>query len=317
MPSYLVTGGCGFIGSHLADALVAAGHRVRILDDLSTGRRKNAPAAAEIVVGDVADAATVRSAMAGMDGCYHLAAIASVQRSNEDWAGTHRVNLTGTINVFDAARAARPGGPIPVVYISSAAVYGDNDAVPLAEDAATRPLTAYGADKLGCELHARVAYEVHGVPTAGFRFFNIYGPRQDPKSPYSGVISIFVDRLRDGKPVEIHGDGEQTRDFVYVGDAVRFMVAGMKSLPAAPELFNVCRGEGTSINALARTLARVAGKTADLRHGAPRAGDIRRSVGNPAHARAVLGIVAETPVEDGLRATVASLTGAPAELAAG
>ena len=151
MALYLVTGGCGFIGSHLADALVAAGHGVRILDDLSTGKRENAPHAAEIVVGDVADAAAVRRAMAGVAGCFHLAAIASVARSNEDWAGTHRVNLTGAINVFDAARA-QAGGPVPVVYVSSAAVYGDNPNVPLAEDAATRPLTAYGADKLGCEL---------------------------------------------------------------------------------------------------------------------------------------------------------------------
>jgi UDP-glucose 4-epimerase len=316
LPSFLVTGGCGFIGSHLADALVAAGHTVRILDDLSTGKRENAPQAAETVIGDVADANTVRDAVAGMDGCYHLAAIASVERSNEDWAGTHRVNLTGAINIFDAARRVRPGGPIPVVYISSAAVYGDNEAVPLAENAAARPLTAYGADKLGCEQHARVAYAVHGVPTVGFRFFNIYGPRQDPKSPYSGVISIFADRIRDGRPVEIHGDGEQTRDFVYVGDAVRFMIAGMKSLPAAPDVFNVCRGEGTSINALARTLARVAGRTADIRHGAPRAGDIRKSIGDPARAKAVLGIVAETAIEDGLRATVRSLMAAPAELEA-
>jgi UDP-glucose 4-epimerase len=254
--------------------------------------------------------------MAGMDGCYHLAAIASVVRSNEDWAGTHRVNLTGTINIFDAARDARPDGTVPVVYISSAAVYGENGSVPLSEDAVPRPLTAYGADKLGCEHHARVAYAVHGVPTVGFRFFNIYGPRQDPKSPYSGVISIFADRIRDGQPVEIHGDGEQTRDFVYVGDAVRFMLAGMKSLPAAPDVFNVCRGEGTSINALARTLARVVGATADIRHGAPRAGDIRTSIGDPTRARATLSIVAGTSLEDGLRATAASLMETSSELEA-
>lgn len=177
MARYLVTGGCGFIGSHLVDALVAAGHDVRILDDLSTGKRANVPGIDDIVIGDVSDANVVANAMAGMDGCFHLAAIASVQRLNEEWGLTHRVNLTGAVNVFDAARNANPAGPVPVVYASSAAVYGDNPAVPLTEDAEKRPLTAYGADKLGCEQHARVAGNVHGVPTTGFRCFNIYGPR--------------------------------------------------------------------------------------------------------------------------------------------
>ena len=180
MAHYLVTGGCGFIGSHLVDALIAARHRVRILDDLSSGKRGNVPAAAEVTIGDVADPAAVRDAMSGIDGCFHLAAIASVARSNVDWLGTHRVNLAGAITVLDAARARRT----PVVYASSAAVYGDNPNVPLTEDAVTRPLTAYGADKLGCELHGRVAWHVHRVPNTGVRLFNVYGPRQDPNSPY-------------------------------------------------------------------------------------------------------------------------------------
>ena len=173
MAKYLVTGGCGFIGSHLCDALGTAGHSVRILDDLSTGKRENVPNVDDILVGNVAEADVVRDAMADVDGCFHLAAIASVQRSNEEWAGTHRVNLTGTINVLDAARTARDGKPVPVVYASSAAVYGDNPAMSLSEDAEKRPLTAYGADKLGSEQHARVAGTLHGVPTTGFRFFNI------------------------------------------------------------------------------------------------------------------------------------------------
>lgn len=307
MASYLVTGGCGFIGSHLADSLVEAGHAVRILDDLSTGKRDNAPDGAEVIVGDVGDLETVRGAMQGMDGCFHLAAIASVVRSNEDWLGTHRANLTGTINVFECARNAGGAAPLPVVYISSAAIYGDNQDIPLAEDARPRPLTAYGADKLGCELHARVAHEVHNVSTTGFRFFNIFGPRQDPASPYSGVISIFADRIRAGQPLAVHGDGGQCRDFVYVHDAVRFMLKGMERLPAAPDVFNVCRGTGTTINELAAILFRVAGKTVDIDHAAPREGDIRLSVGDPAHARTALGIVVETEIEDGLRATLDSL----------
>jgi nucleoside-diphosphate-sugar epimerase len=200
---YLVTGGCGFIGSHLCEALVARGDRVRILDDLSTGKLENKPPAAELIRGDVADPVAVRTAMEGADGCFHLAAIASVERGNQDWLGTHRTNLTGAITILDAARRAGAGKPIPVVYASSAAVYGDNPEVPLAETATVRPLSAYGADKLGCELHARVASHVHGVPTVGMRFFNVFGPRQDPKSPYSGVISIFCDRLRAGQGIAI------------------------------------------------------------------------------------------------------------------
>ena len=308
MARYLVTGGCGFIGSHLADALVADGHEVRILDDLSTGRRENAPDSATIIVGDVSVAATVQAAADGVDGIFHLAAIASVQKSNEDWAGTHRVNLTGAINIFDAARTASDGGPVPVVYVSSAAVYGDNPDVPLSEEAETCPLTAYGADKMGCELHARVAHQVHKVPVAGIRFFNIYGPRQDPSSPYSGVISIFTDRIGAQQGITIFGDGEQTRDFVYVGDAVRFLRAAMDDAKTVPEVYNVCTGRQISVNRLAQVIGDIAGCPPSITYQEARPGDIRHSAGNPAKARDRLGIVAETPIEDGLRETVKSLT---------
>jgi UDP-glucose 4-epimerase len=309
MARYLVTGGCGFIGSHLADALVAAGHGVRILDDLSTGKRENAPDAAEVIVGDVADAATVEKAMRGVNGVFHLAAIASVARSNEDWAGTHRVNVTGTVNVMNAARTAAKGKPVPVVYISSAAVFGDNQDVPLTEQSATRPLTAYGADKLGSELHGNVAWEVHRIPNVGFRFFNIYGPRQDPSSPYSGVISIFADRIGAGQGITIFGDGEQSRDFVYVADVVRFVMAGMEYAAGhdGAHVFNVCTGRETTVNRLAEILGEIAGKTPKIKFGAARAGDVRRSLGNPAAAKAALGVTAEIRIEDRLRETLASL----------
>jgi UDP-glucose 4-epimerase len=224
----------------------------------------------------------------------------------EDWTGTYRVNLTGAINVFDSARQGA-SGPVPVVYVSSAAVYGDNDRVPLAEDAATRPLTAYGADKLGCELHARVATHVHGVPTRGLRFFNIYGPRQDPKSPYSGVISIFTDRIAAGTAVDIHGDGGQTRDFIFVSDAVRFLLRAMAGSPSGPELFNVCNGIGTSIEDLAHILMDISGNRVELHHVDARPGDIRASIGNPEQARLVLGITTQVLVAEGLKQTYASL----------
>ncbi len=176
-------------------------------------------AAATLIEGDVADPAIVAQATAGVDGCFHLAAIASVEKGVTDWLGTHRANLTGTITVFDAIR--RHGSEIPVVYASSAAVYGDAATIPIAETEPRTPLSAYGADKYGCELHARVASHVHGIPTIGLRFFNVYGPRQDPKSPYSGVISIFCERIAAGLPIKIYGDGQQTRDFIYVADVVQ------------------------------------------------------------------------------------------------
>ena len=206
MANYLVTGGCGFIGSHLVDALCRQGHRVRILDDLSSGTLTYKPASVEFVRADVSEQGSVQDAMQGVDGCFHLAAVASVIRTSLDWLGTHRTNLSGTIAVFDAARRTNPARPVPVVFASSAAVYGDNTDAPLAENAAGRPLSAYGADKLGCELHGFVAGHVHGIPTCALRFFNVYGPRQDPSSPYSGVISIFCERLSTGKSITIHGD---------------------------------------------------------------------------------------------------------------
>jgi UDP-glucose 4-epimerase len=307
MARYLVTGGCGFIGSHLIERLLAAGHAVRVLDDLSTGKRENLPDGVPVTVGDVADEALVRDLMAGMDGCFHLAAVASVQRSQEEWLATNRANLVGTIAVFDAARKAKDGRPVPVVYASSAAVYGDNPDTPLNEDAATRPLSAYGADKLACELHARVADGVHGVPTTGFRFFNVYGPRQDPKSPYSGVISIFAGRIARGEPITIHGDGEQVRDFVYVKDLVRYLTAAMDAPRAGAPVFNVCTGKPTSVNRLAAVLADLSGRTPDVSHGPARAGDIRVSIGDPARLVGAFGMACGTDLVDGLRDTLAWL----------
>ncbi len=304
MALYLVTGGAGFIGSHLCDALLGAGHAVRVVDDLSTGRRENLDPRCELVVGDVADAVLLRRAMRGAAGCFHLAAVASVTPSNEDWVGTHRVNQTGTIAALDAARAA---GRIPVVYASSAAVYGDQGGEALREDMAPRPRTPHGADKLGSELHSAIAFGMHGVPTLGFRFFNVYGPRQDPSSPYSGVISIFAARIAAGLPVTIHGDGTQTRDFVFVADVVAHLLKGMSLLERSPgaRLFNLCTGHGTSITELVRLVGQAAGRAPILRLGPPRQGDIRASLGDPTTAANALGLIAATKLEAGLVATLA------------
>jgi UDP-glucose 4-epimerase len=302
---YLVTGGCGFIGSHLVDALLRRGDGVRVLDDLSSGKRENLAAGARLIVGDVRDPAVVRAAIEGADGCFHLAAIASVQRGNEDWVGTHAVNLAGAVNVFDAARRAKGGGTIPVVYASSAAVYGDVTEMPLSESGPARPISAYGADKLGCELHGRVAGLVHGVPSVGLRFFNVFGPHQDPKSPYSGVISIFAGRLVAREELTVFGDGGQGRDFIYVGDVVGALLAGMAKADArAPEVFNVCTGRETTVRALAALMSELHRVEPRIAFGAPRAGDIRTSIGNPAKIKAKLGFEAHTSLREGLATTL-------------
>lgn len=299
---YLVTGGCGFIGSHLCDRLLAQGHKVRVLDNLSTGRREQLDPACDLLVGDVADPALAARAMEGVKGCFHLAAVASVQRANEDWLGCHRTNLSGSIAIFAAARDA---GKIPVIYASSAAVYGDNPSLPLLESDSTRPLGAYGADKLGSELHGRVAWHVHGVPTTGLRFFNVFGPRQDPASPYSGVISIFADRVRRSVPIEIHGDGRQSRDFIFVSDVVAHLCAAMAKSRSGAAIYNVCTGRATSVLELAAELGRVIGREPLVRHTPARQGDIRHSIGSPDFCIRELGLAAQMPLAEGLAATLA------------
>jgi UDP-glucose 4-epimerase len=317
MALFLVTGGCGFIGSHLSAALIARGDRVRVLDDLSTGSEANLAPGATLLRGDIADAEAVRAAMAGVDACLHLAAIASVERGVQDWLGAHRANLTGTITLFDAARrAGRGGAAIPVVYASSAAVYGDAATLPITEDAPTRPISAYGADKLGCEQHALVGGATHGLATFGLRFFNVFGARQDPRSPYSGVISIFCDRIAAGQPVTVFGDGGQTRDFVHVSDVVAALLAALPAASPRAPVANVCSGRATSVLALAAAIATACGTTPAVRHAPPRAGEIRHSLGSPARAQALLGLRPAAPLGDGLADVVGWLRAGRPGLAA-
>jgi UDP-glucose 4-epimerase len=301
---YLVTGGSGFIGSHLVDALFVDGHVVRILDNLSTGILTYKPPGVEFIHGDITEPEIVAEAMDGMDGCFHLAAVASVERGNLDWVGSHRTNITGTVTIFDTARKA--ASPIPVVYASSAAVYGENPDT-LSEDATPRPVSAYGADKLGCELHGFVASRVHGVPNCGLRFFNVYGPRQDPRSPYSGVITIFSNRLKEGRDITINGDGYHTRDFIYVGDVVNALRAAMKYCSAngnMSDVFNVCTGVETNIMDLAEEIAVSLRERPVIHYGPPRPGDPRRSIGCPDKAHRLLGFRALTTLMSGLERTL-------------
>lgn len=216
-----------------------------------------------LIRGDVADPQIVAEAMRDIDGCFHLAAVASVERGNLDWVGSHRTNVTGAVTVFDAARRCNER-PTPVVYASSAAVYGDIPDIPLSENNTVRPVSAYGADKYGCELHGYIANLIHGVPNRGLRFFNVYGPRQDPKSPYSGVITIFYNRIKDGMEITINGDGYHTRDYIYVGDIVKALQAAMTHCAeqGGSDVFNVCTGiENTVLDVVFRetTISRPSG----------------------------------------------------------
>jgi len=296
--TFLVTGGAGFIGSHLCDALAAAGHDVRALDDLSTGRFENLPQGATLIEGSVADPVLLSRALEGVAGCFHLAAIASVQRGVSEWFLTHQTNVGGTVALF-AAIAAR-AEPIPVVYASSAAVYGEPASLPLSEDTAKQPLSAYGADKYASELHAFVATHVHGIPTVGLRFFNVYGPRQDPCSPYSGVVAIFADRLRNRQPITIFGDGNQTRDFVFVADAVQALMAAMALCPPGAPVFNICTGQAVSVLDLANHLGAIIGTSPDLHFEPARPGEIRHSTGDPTKGQRALSLAKPFSIRVGL-----------------
>ena len=300
MPRYLVTGGCGFIGSHLSTALLASGANIVVLDDLSTGRRECLSAAAELIVGDIRDEATVRRALASCDACFHLAAVASVQRCQDEWALSHDVNLSGTVRIFEAARDR---GNLPVIYASSAATYGDLGPQPLTETADPAPISAYGADRYGCELQARAGGRAFGLPTTGLRFFNVFGPGQDPQSPYSGAVSLFAKRLRQGRGIDIFGDGKQTRDYVYVGEVVRALMLALQTAAAAP-VFNVCTGHSVSVIELAHELFMLRGRKPAMTFRAPRPGDVRHSLGDASRGAAILGFRAEVPLAEGLETTL-------------
>ena len=312
MASYLVTGGCGFIGTHLVRSLLADGHRVAVLDDLSTGRRAALDPRAALILGDVASPGDLIAAADGADGVFHLAAIASVPRCLADPARSRAVNAEGTRNALAAARRV-DGRAVPVVFASSAAVYGDAGRAPAAEARLPSPISPYGVDKLAGERHAAAAAARDGTRAIALRFFNVYGPGQDPSSPYSGVISIFADRLGGGRAVPVHGDGGQLRDFVFVADVVAHLRAAMARAAATPgggfEIFNVCTGRAVSLRGLLATLCGLTGRRAAIEHLPPRPGDIRASLGDPGAAVAALGVRARTALGDGLAALLAARPG--------
>jgi UDP-glucose 4-epimerase len=282
------------------DRLVADGHGVTVLDNLSTGKRENLHFGATLVEGDVADATLVQSLVAKVNGVIHLAAVASVERCETDIEASHRTNFIGTKTVLEAAATAR----VPVIYASSAAVYGDNPSLPLSEASATQPINRYGADKLAGEVEAARLGREQGLASVGLRFFNVYGPQQDPTSPYSGVISKFMAAASKGKPLTFFGDGEQTRDFIYVGDVVALIVSALKHTSPGALLFNGCTGRATSLKQLAATIGTALGKPITITHAPARIGDIRHSLGDATEATKTLGFRATTDLAAGLAALV-------------
>jgi UDP-glucose 4-epimerase len=306
----VVTGGAGFIGSHTVDRLIASGHHVVVLDDFRTGKRANLAQHAgsgqlDVCVCDVAHGifaalAPITARRGPVERIVHLAAQVSVVQSVENPLVDMQINYGGTLHVLEYARAM---GVKKVVFASSAAVYGDVATLPVPEDAPTRPVSPYGIDKLASE-HALDYYAaVHNVPTTALRFFNVYGPRQDPSSPYSGVISIFADRARAGRPLTIFGDGGQTRDFVYVGDVVRAIAAALGD-GASRVVANVATGSEITVLELARTIVELCGGKSAIEHVPARAGEILKSRARVDRLRQELGIVAETKLVDGLRETL-------------
>ncbi len=298
----LVTGGAGFIGSHLVEALLARGAQVHVLDDFSTGALENLAAVKRhpdlsIQQGDIRDPQAVAEALAGVEVVFHLAAFVSVPQSIEQPLPSLDINVQGTARVLEAARRA---GVQRVVLASSAAVYGDHSALPLTEDLPPRPLSPYAVGKVADEGLAYV-YTHLGLPTVALRFFNVYGPRQRADSPYAAVIPLFIERLRQGQAPVIYGDGRQTRDFIFVQDVVTALLVAARSKQAPGRVYNVCTGRGVSLLDLLAELYRYFPRAPEPRFAPPRAGDIRHSVGSAARAARELGFQARTSLARGLR----------------
>jgi UDP-glucose 4-epimerase len=301
----LVTGGAGFIGSHLVESLLAQGRRVRVLDDLSSGRREHLPehAALELLVGDLRDEAILARALRGVDIVFHQGALRSVPKSVEQPFAYHDVNATGTMRLLLAARAA---GVRRVVSASSSSVYGDQPVLPLHEGLRPQPIAPYGASKLVTEHYCASFSRHYGLETASLRYFNVFGPRQDPASEYAAVVARFILAARRGEPLEIHGDGEQTRDFTYVANVVDANLAAAAAPDLAGEAFNVACGDRLSVLDIARALEEILGRPLPRRHTRSRAGDVRHTLADISLARERLGYKPTVDFREGLRRTVAA-----------
>jgi UDP-glucose 4-epimerase len=306
---YLVTGGAGFIGSHIVSALLEQGACVRVLDNFSTGRRENIDGLIrqfgderlEVLEGDVRDASRVGEAVRGVEVIFHSAAFVSVPQSMDEPQECFDVNITGTSLLLDEARRA---GVRRAVVASSAAVYGESEAMPLVEETPPQPKSPYALSKLINEMYAELFTKTFDFEVAALRYFNVYGPRQRPDSMYAAAVPIFARRLLDGKPVTIFGDGGQVRDLVNIRDVVRANLIASQHPQAAGQVFNVCTGIETRLLDLIDVLYDLFPNAPEPEFAAPRAGDIYRSVGNPQRALDVMGFKSQVPLEDGLKEVV-------------
>ena len=305
MAHYLVTGGAGFIGSHLVEELVRRGERVRVVDNLVTGHRENLAAVGgniEFLEGDLADAEVATAAVAGVDYVLHQAAIPSVPRSVAEPVFCHRANVDATLNILVSARDA---GVKRLIFAGSSSVYGNIAVLPTREDLPLDPLTPYALQKLMGEQYLGLFTRLYGLETVTTRYFNVFGPRQDPSSPYSGVISIFIKALLDGRPPTIFGDGGQTRDFTYVANVVDGVLKACHVPGIAGQVVNVATGGRVSLNDLFRTLRSLTGADVVPAYGPARTGDVRHSQADIGRARTMLGYSPTVSFEDGLARTLA------------
>ena len=304
MRTFLVTGGAGFIGSHIATALVERGDRVRVLDNLSTGHRSNLDhlgSQIELIEGDLLDRSRVEQAVAGVDCVFHEAALASVPRSVETPLDTNAACVTGTVNVLDAARRA---GVRRLIYAASSSAYGDQPTSPKIETDLPAPISPYGAAKLAAEYYCRAFTATYGFETVALRYFNVFGPRQDPGSPYSAVIPLFITALLAGKRPVIYGDGHQSRDFTYVANVVHGNLLAADAKGASGRVFNVANGRATSLLELIRQLNSLLGTKIAPLHEPPRAGDIRESLADISAARTALDYEPQVSFDEGLKRSI-------------
>lgn len=303
----LVTGGAGFIGSHLAQGLLGEGWRVRVLDDFSSGREENLEpfrSRLEVLRGSCTDPDAVAAAVEGAEVVFHQAAVPSVPRSVAEPLRTNQVNVHGTLVVLESARCA---GVRRLVYAASSSAYGDTEELPKRESMPARPRSPYALQKYAGEVYCRLYHELYGLETLALRYFNVFGPRQDPKSQYAAVIPLFATACLRGERPRIFGDGEQTRDFTYVEDVVRANLLAAAAPAARGEVVNVARGERTSLNRLLAMIQGIVGSDVEAVHEAPREGDVRDSLADLGRTRELLGYQPLVALEEGLRRTVEHL----------